>query len=323
MEIFNLTLVQMMNMFFLMLVGFILVKCKILPEGSDRVISRLETYALVPALTLCNQMKNCTVKNFAENLPNMISGLIVVLIAIGLAYPLSCLFVKADASDSKLLYKKQIYKYALAFGNYGYVGNFLVLSIWGQEMLFKYMMFTFFPAIMCSAWGVYTLIPKSENSPGLLSNLKNGLIKPPFISLLVGMFLGLTKLGNYFPSFVHTAFENAGNCMGPLAMILAGIVIGEFNFKELITNKKVYIVSLARLILIPSLFILILKMIGVNKDVITFTLIAFAAPLGLNTIVYPSAFGGDTKTGASMTMVSQTLSVITIPLMYLLFIDKM
>ena len=46
----------------------------------------------------------------------------------------------------------------------------------------------------------------------------------------------------------------------------------------------------------------------------------FVPPLGLNTIVYPAAYGGDTKTGASMTMISHVLSVITIPLMYLVFI---
>ena len=49
-------------------------------------------------------------------------------------------------------------------------------------------------------------------------------------------------------------------------------------------------------------------------------LIAFATPLGLNTIIYPAAYGGDTKTGASMAMVSHTLSVITIPFMYFVFI---
>ena len=52
----------------------------------------------------------------------------------------------------------------------------------------------------------------------------------------------------------------------------------------------------------------------------TIALIAFATPPVLNTIVYPSAYGGEKKTGASMAMISHTLSVITIPLMYLIFI---
>ena len=46
------------------------------------------------------------------------------------------------------------------------------------------------------------------------------------------------------------------------------------------------------------------------------TLFAFGTPLGLNTVVFPAAYGGDTSTGASMAMISHTLCVITIPIMY-------
>jgi len=66
---------------------------------------------------------------------------------------------------------------------------------------------------------------------------------------------------------------------------------------------------------------LALKLIGTPDSIILLALIAFCTPLGLNTIVYPAAYGGDTKTGAAMTMVSHLLSVVTIPLMYLLFIE--
>ena len=53
---------------------------------------------------------------------------------------------------------------------------------------------------------------------------------------------------------------------------------------------------------------------------LSIALIAFATPLGMNTIVFPASYGGDTKTGASMAMISHVLSVATIPLMYYLFI---
>ena len=52
-------------------------------------------------------------------------------------------------------------------------------------------------------------------------------------------------------------------------------------------------------------------------------LIAFATPFGLNTIIYPAAYGGETETGASMAMVSHIFAVVTIPLMYLVFIVLM
>lgn len=319
MEIFNLTLVQTASMFILIIAGFVLRKMNILPEGSDRVLSRLETYILCPALSLSNQISNCNIKSFSENAPLMFYGLGLAVVAILLSYPLSKPFAKGWKTSPEIAYQRQIYKYALVFGNYGYVGNFLVLGIWGDEAFYKYSMFTFLLGLLCYAWGISILVPKGEgNSP--LKNLKKGLLNPPFIALLIGMFLGLTNLGKYVPDFAMTAFKNAGNCMGPVAMVLAGVVMGGYKFRDLITGKKVYITTLLRLVVIPAVFVGLLKAFGASDDVIIFTFIAFAAPIGMNTIIYPATYGGDTKTGASMTMVSSVLSVITIPLMYLLFI---
>ncbi len=172
---------------------------------------------------------------------------------------------------------------------------------------------------MCSSWGLYILIPKEKNA-SILDNLKKGLLTPPIIALVLGMAIGLCSLTKYVPGFIITALDNAGKCQGPVAMVLAGFVIGGYNFKELIGNKKVYLITLLRLVVIPALIMLVLKFIGTSKEIMTLALIAFATPLGLNTIVYPAAYGGETKTGASMAAISHTLSVITIPLMYLIFI---
>ena len=76
-----------------------------------------------------------------------------------------------------------------------------------------------------------------------------------------------------------------------------------------------------RLLVIPSFIMLLLKLVGADKEIMMLALIAFATPLGMNTIVYPAAYGGDTKTGASMTMISHALSIITIPVMYYFFIE--
>jgi hypothetical protein len=40
----------------------------------------------------------------------------------------------------------------------------------------------------------------------------------------------------------------------------------------------------------------------------------------MNTIVFPEAYGGDPSTGAGMNIVSHTLCVATIPLMYALLV---
>ena len=319
MEIFYLTLKQMLMMFTLILVGFLLRKKSKLPDNSGTVMAKMETFIFVPALSLFNQMTKCTVKTFTENAELMLYGLGIVLFSIILAYPLSKCFIRKDCDLPENIYRRNIYKYAMTFGNYGFMGNFIILGVWGEDFFYRYTLFTFLVAILCSSWGLYILIPKEKNA-SLLGNLKKGFITPPMIALIIGMTFGLLGLSKYVPDFLISAFDSAGKCQGPVAMVLAGFVIGGYNFKGLLFNKKVYVATFLRLVVLPAIIMLILKMIGTNDEIMTLALIAFATPLGLNTIVDPAASGGETETGASMTMISHTLSVITIPLMYLIFI---
>jgi len=303
-----------------MLLGYVLRRVKILPEASDLTMSRLETYIFVPALTLGNYIEKCNVSTLKENLVLVIYGLALTATAMLLAYPLSKLFIKKTHNDNKLEYQRNIYKYAMTFGNYGFMGNFIILGVWGSDMFFKYLMFVFCLGLLCNSWGLFILIPKGERSKGILLDVMKRMMTPPMIALFVGVIAGLLNAREYIPRFLMTVLSNASSCMGPVAMVLAGFVVGGYDIKKLLTNRKVYIATFLRLIAIPKVMVLTLHFLGTSKEIMTLALIAFATPLGLNTIVYPAAYGGDTATGASMAMVSHTLSVVTIPLMYLVFI---
>lgn len=318
MEIFNATLSQMLLMFTLMAIGFTLRKTKILPEDAGTVLSRLETYVLVPALSLHSMLNNCTIKTFAENTPLILIGALTIVTAILCSYLLCRIFVPR-APTAELRYQRCIYRYSMAFSNMGFMGDFLVLSVWGTEAYFTYMMFKMLPNILCNSWGLYTLIPKEEGN-SIWKNLSKGLFSPPVLALFVGIIGGLLNVRSYLPAFSLNLLESTSACMGPVAMLLGGFVIGGYDFLELLKNKKVYLATLLRLVVIPATVVLILRAFGCAEWTMTLALICFACPLGLNTIVYPAAYGGDTKTGASMAMISHTLSVITIPLMYLIFI---
>ncbi len=311
MEVFNLTLNQMFMMMVVIFLGFLLRKKNIFPENSHIILSRLETNVFLPALNFSNMLAHCTVKTFAENFELILYGLILISAVILISYPISKLFSKNDG------YQRNIYKYALSFGNYAFMGNFIVLNIWGSDMFFKYSMFTLLINFICVSWGLYALIPKDNEN--IFMSIKKGILTPPTIALMLGMVLGFFKFK--VPSFFEDALSSLSSCMGPVAMLLVGVVIGGYEIKSLFKNPKIYIVTFLRLILLPCIIVGILKLTGFPDSVILFSLLVFATPVGLNTIVYPSAYGGDTKTGASMAMVSHLFSVITIPLMYLLFIE--
>lgn len=313
MEVFSLTLEQMLMMFLLIALGFVLKKSNRLPENANVVMSKLEVNAFTPALMLYSQMTKCTVENFSEHWSLIFTGALVALCGVALSYPLCRLFEKENN------YRRRVYQYAMGFGNFGFMGNFIILGVFGADVFFLYGLFTLGMNILSCSFGLYILIPRDKGE-SFLPHLKKGLLTPPILSILVGMVLGLTGAGEYLPASVIKALESAGNCQGPVAMLLAGFVVGGYRLKEMLLNKKVYAASFLRLICLPALGVLVMKMLGADQMTQVLTLIAVGTPLGLSTVVYPLAYGGDPKPGAAMALISHTLAVATIPLMYLLLI---
>ena len=209
---------------------------------------------------------------------------------------------------------RKIYSYSFAVANFSFMGNAVVLGIFGEGVLFDYMIFTLPLSLYVYSFGTASLIPKKDGAGKFSFKM---FLNPICISMLLGAVFGLVSLP--VPKFLTTAVASLGACMSPLAMVLTGFIVANYSIKKLATIKKVYLASFIRLILLPLLFVGVLKLIGTDDKIVMLTLCATAMPLGLNTVVFPAAYGGDTTPGASMALVSHLLSVITIPIMFMLF----
>jgi predicted permease len=247
---------------------------------------------------------------------------VVVALAILLSYALIRFFSKPGRADYG------VYLYALAFANSGYMGDPLVQSILGGDVALSYYKIFCLPiSLAIYTWGISRMIPSDKGKVGMRGILRK-IANPPTLSLLLGMIAGLCGLGAYLPKFALDALDKLRGCMGPVAMLLAGFTIGSYGLGRMLSRKKTYVASLLRLIIIPSLIIAVLYGIKtllclipgfqMDNNALYFAFFAIGTPLGLNTVVFPEAYGGDAEVGAGMTLVSHTLCIVTIPLMYAL-----
>ena len=305
-ETFSTTISTMLVMTACIVLGFIAKKKKLAPDNTATVLSKLETSFIVPAMTINTFMNHCTLESVSEQYMSFIYCTIAMAISLVIAIPLS----KKFSTDP---YERNIYKYALTISNSGFLGNAIVLEVMGgNEALYSYLLYSLPLYVLIYTWGVVILVPQGEKKKSLLERC----INPIFISVLIGAFLGLTGITKVLPSFIPVTLQNLSNCMGPIAMILTGFVIGDYKIKELLSNKKVYIVTVLRVFVLPALLIAVLYFLGADEENLKYTLFAFGSGLGLNTIVFPAAYGGDTHTGASMAMIASVMSIISIPLLY-------
>lgn len=320
------TLKPMLALFIFIALGFILVKFKVLPENSSKVLAKLLTFAICPALSFSAMAKYFTINNFVEHFINLLLGSLSVGVALIVTFSIVGFFVKDKRS-----YERNIYKYALTIGNMGYVGEPLVIALFGMEGLAYYKIAVLPFSILIYTWGINILVPKGESKSSLLKMLLN----PPTLFMFIGMIAGISGFGSLLYSteaisFIPDVIDGLGGCMGPVAMLLAGVTIAKYNVKKMLTNKKIYVASIFRLVFIPAVVIAVMfgvislinliPNIAVDNSFLFWLYFCVATPLGMNTIVFPEAYGGDPSTGAGMTTISHTLCVITIPLTYALLV---
>lgn len=302
------TLNQMGFLLFLIIIGFVLVRAKLIPDTGAGVLSKLETYVLVPALVLGTFMQNFTAERIGTAGRYFLVGLIVILISIPIAIVIGRRF-------SKNFDLRNIYIYGLAFSNFGFMGNAVVKAMF-PEIFMEYLIFVLPFWTFIYMWGVPYLLMSSEEDRGFLAGLKR-LINPMFIAMVIGIIIGLTGLP--MPAFLENGIVTLGDCMSPIAMLLTGMTIGRIDLGKTFRSVPIYVVSAIRLVILPLISIGILYFLPMDRGLALCTVCALAMPLGLSTIIIPAAYGKDTSAAAGMALISHLLSCITIPVIFMIF----
>jgi predicted permease len=306
------------SLFLCIAAGFVLRVTNILPQSSGKVMAKLITWVFYPALCFTTMAKYCTVETLSTHAANLTLSVCGVALAMAIAIPLSHVFVREGGPE------RGIYAYALAFANSAYMGDPLVLTLFGDEMLSYYKMYCLPITITIYIWGISVLVPKKEGKQNPFKKLLN----PPMVAMLLGIVAGLTGLGGYMPEFLSATLNSLKSCMGPVAMLLVGFTVASYPMREMLNKKGVYVASILRLTAIPAVLIAALFALktlanlafglAIDNTVLFLCFFAVATPLGLNTVVFPESFGGNPKTGASMALISHTIGVLSLPLLFAL-----
>lgn len=306
MSTFLTTLNQISYLFLLIGAGFAVMKICKLPSMATTVLSKLVSTLFMPALILTNFMENFTVRRLSSAWQYALAGVIVVVLSIALAKLISYLSAKDD-------YRRKIHTYCLAFSNFGFMGTAVVSTLM-PDLFMSYLILCTPLWIVNYSWAVPALLMPSEKTNGF--RFKN-LINPLFIAMIIGIIIGMTRLP--IPAFLDVSIDALSKCMSPSTMLLTGMCVAKIDIKQVLKIKSIYILTLIRLLAIPSIFLIILLIHKFDYGVSLCVLAVLSMPLGLNSVVIPEAHGQDTSEASGMAIVSHLASALTIPLMITLF----
>ena len=284
-------------------IGYALAKGGIAKSEHADLLSKLLVYVFVPASAFKTFSQNFTVSYISTNYVLILASL-GIIVGLMILTRIGVLLFCRKSPD------RGVYEYSVIMPNFGYMGYPFVEALYGAMGLMSVMMFCIPMSIYVYTVG-YTLLCGSK------ANLKN-FFNPMMCSLLVGALLGITGLGAYIPSVAYSIFGSAGSCMGPVSMLLLGIVLSDYKLPELFKRPSVYIVSLLRIFVIPVAVGSILLLFK-NELLLRTALVVYCMPCGLNTIVYVKNAGGDCRPGAGLALVSSLLACLSIPLVLYIF----
>ena len=299
-EIFLLTASKMTVLFFFMVLGYFFKKKNLTPENTSSVLSKLELYVFLPALCFSTFSQNFTRKTVVEKSDILMWGTVVLVITGVTSWALSFLFSKDRDT-------RAVYTYALTIPNIAYLGYPLISAVLGDAVLFDFMIFVLPSQIYIYTIALYILNPKHTFSP-------KSILNPSLIAMFLGAVFGFFDIN--VPETFMNIFDSAAACMSPLAMLLSGFILAKIPVKELIKNPKIYVACALRLAIYPIVFTALLYLVGVDSHTLLLCACLLSLPMGLNNIVFPEAFGGDSKTGAQSCFVCNVLGFISVPIAF-------
>lgn len=282
-------------------VGYLLAKTKIADNGHAKLLSCLCLYVFLPANVFKTFANRFTPEYLTQKYVLVLGAAVIVTVLVLIAIPLSRLLTKHA-------YQRKIYHYSLSIPNFGYIGYALAEGVFGGDVLLDVMMFAIPLSVYTYSIGYCML----TNSKVTLKRLAN----PVTLAMVFGAVVGFT--GIPIPDVANEFLAKASGCMAPASMLLTGIVISEFALRDMLSRWQVYFVTVLRLLVIPCVVGLTLKLLRLEILVLPAVML-LAMPCGMNTIVFPKLMGEDCKAGASMAFVSTILCCLTIPLCMLLF----
>lgn len=320
-NIFSPILFATAKLFIMVMIGYFLIKRKILSSTATNDLSKILINITLPCLLFVKVANNFDLDKIASSLILMASALISI--SIGLILSFSLLKI------TKLLDEKKWEYGALAsIANTGYLPITIAASILPADqsdiaiyyismylMVFSPILWTF------GSWAITsTMVDKSSNveKPSIFM-----IIPPPLIATVMGVVFAATPL-KYFISgkfvFIADSLDQVGSMTIPLSMIVLGGILASINIKSKIANTRpLLIIILIRVFLAPIL--ILIGMISLKLDYLLglIILIEGCMPTAISLSIIAKRWGADYEFAAKVVFITHFLSLFTIPLYIVIY----
>jgi malate permease and related proteins len=285
-------------------VGFIVRKTGILNEHANQVLTQLILFVTLPALILFSLDIS-----FSSSIVPSMAWLILMSVFILAA---SCLLAFFMGRYARLPTKeKAVYQSLIIFGNQGFIGYAVIYILFQQEGIIYLTLFNLCYLVLIWTYGVYLF---TSNKQAI--NWRSIFLNPGILSTLTGLAILLTPL--QFPEPVQNGLESVGKMTIPLSMMVIGSLIANVNlrgFLPSLKNSYLWKAAVVRLLVIPLLLVSF-AFFSMPSPLLNIAVIVSGMPSAPTTSLYAQKYGADPVFASFGVLLSTLLCVVTIPFLY-------
>lgn len=299
---------EIVILFVMMACGILIVRLGLLKSSDSKVLSILCVYLILP----CTFLKAFLISYS----PEIASGF---LLAVIVSLTIHCILFAIVALISKPLRLTGLEKASLIYSNAGNLIIPLVTNVLGPQWV-----------IYSSAFVLVQLFFLWTHGLCLVRETRGFAWKEIFtncnlIAACAGLVVFLTHLT--LPVLVTRVLGNMSAAVGPISMLMIGMVLGGMNWKEALSCRRIYLMVALKMAALPFVVVSAIKYSPLGtlhpegSTILLISLLASISPTATTVSQMAQLYGADSKYASTINMMTTLAALATMPLMVLYYLS--
>jgi len=331
---------KILSLLVLLGAGVVLVRTKLLKKEDSVALSKISVFLLSP----CVIVSSFSMQVDGQAGHNLLLCFFYAILA-------NFLFLFLGTFLKRPLHLSPVEEMSLEYTN---CGNFvlpIVAGVLGEEYLLYVSAYITVYNLLVWTHGIHLFQERDKNSPEACSNkdyfkkacskegyckaghskeeYSNGehkanalfkiLFNPNILAILFGVFLFFTKIS--LPAPLSLAISDLGKMIGPISMLITGIVLGTMSFKKILSYKRIYMITAFRLLLFPSIYLLLISILSriegfLDKPVLFLvTFLSAMAPSAANVSQFAILYGKEEEYASCINIFTTLCTILSMPIL--------
>ena len=306
MHISILLMEQIIQLFLMIFMGFLIVKAKLLNSEDSKILSIIVLYLIIPCVIINAFQVDYT--------PQTVKGLLIALVGSVMTQVILLIVVSILG---RVFHLNEVEVASIYYSNSGNLIVPIVMFILGKEWVLYGCVFMSVQLVFI--WTHCKKIISREST----YDWRKIVLNINMISIAIGIVLFLTRI--HLPAIINNTLSAVGSMIGPASMIVTGMLFAGMDFKQIFANKRVYFVSFFRLIIVPVIALFLIKCSQLSKfssngnKLMMIVFLAIITPSASTVTQMCQVYGNDSQYASAINVVTTLLAIVTMPLMVMLF----